>query len=142
MDNEDQRLATPRAIRISRPNFSLVMVSVVGLAFFGYNAQLEASRAANKPWINFFFVMTFLDMALLYCLLILHSSIPEAFEKWGALKKTTLASIVSLTLAFLLHLWVIVPPSMGWLVWVCCGIMLSSALAMAFLSNSLTHETH
>ncbi|KAL4195047.1 hypothetical protein AMTRI_Chr05g62610 [Amborella trichopoda] len=113
MDNQDQRLAIPRVIKFSQLNFSLVMVFVVGLAFFGYNAHLA-------PWINFFFVLTFLDMALLDCLLILHSSMPEAFEKWGALKKTTLASLISLTLAFLLHLWMSVPPSMGWLVWVAC----------------------
>ncbi|ERN03768.1 hypothetical protein AMTRI_Chr05g65550 [Amborella trichopoda] len=142
METQHKRLGVSRAVNSFQFDLPLVIISAVGLTLFGYNASLAASRAGNRPWINIFFIITFLDMALLDCLLMLHSSMPEAFEKWASLKRTILACVVTLTLAFLLYLWISLPPSMGWLVWVALGITLSSGSAMVFLSKSLSQESH
>ncbi|ERN03764.1 hypothetical protein AMTRI_Chr05g65590 [Amborella trichopoda] len=118
-------------------SFSSIFVSVLGLGFFAYNAQTAASRAGNKPWINFFFIFTFLNMALLDFLLILHSGMPDAFERWNSLRTATLGSIIALTAAFLVYLWISVPPALVWVVWVACGITLLSGVGMAFMCKSL-----
>ncbi|KAL4193026.1 hypothetical protein AMTRI_Chr06g197340 [Amborella trichopoda] len=142
MAAQHKLLGVSRVVNSLHFDISLVIISAVGLTLFGYNASLAASRAGNKPWMNVLFIMTFLDMALLDSLLILHSSMPEAFEKWVSLKRTILACVVTLTMAFLLCLWMSLPPSMGWLVWVALGITLSSGSAIVFLSKSLSQESH
>ncbi|KAL4195340.1 hypothetical protein AMTRI_Chr05g72840 [Amborella trichopoda] len=124
-----------------RSSSSFLLVSVLGLGFFGYNAQTAASRAGNNPWINVFFIFTFLNMAFLDFLLVLHSGKPEAFERRSSLKFATLGSIIALTFAFLVYLWISVPPALEWVVWVACGITLLSGVGMAFMCKSLKETT-
>ncbi|ERN13855.1 hypothetical protein AMTR_s00049p00232460 [Amborella trichopoda] len=98
-------------------------------------------QAGNKPWINFFFIFTFLNMTLLDFLLILNSGKPDAFERWKSLRAATIGSIIVLTAAFLVHLWISVPPALVWVVWFACGITSLSGVGMAFMCKSLQEST-
>ncbi|ERM98336.1 hypothetical protein AMTRI_Chr01g110000 [Amborella trichopoda] len=121
-----------RAARIDFSFISTVIMPLMGLAFFGFSALEAASRAEKNHWINLFYVLTLLNIAALNGLMIVYSISPEAFEKRSALKKATPATIVGLTLAFLVYLWISLPPNMIWLVWVACGLALCGASAIIF----------
>ncbi|KAL4195617.1 hypothetical protein AMTRI_Chr05g65570 [Amborella trichopoda] len=62
-----------------------------------------------------------LNMGLLDFLLSLHSAKPDAFKRWKSFRTATLGSIIVLTAAVLVYLWISVSPA---LVWIACGITL------------------
>ncbi|ERN03767.1 hypothetical protein AMTRI_Chr05g65560 [Amborella trichopoda] len=135
METQDRLSSTAK---IDSSFTSTVIVALIGLVFFGFNAFDAALRAGNNHWINLFYVLTFLNMAALDGLMIMYSIAPQAFEKRSDLRNATLVTIIGLTLAFLVYLWISLPPNMLWLVWVACGLALCSASAMVFLCKSLT----